>query len=143
MLIGTPALWWVSLPMLAWGMWRCATRRDWRYATMLVGYGAGLLPWFLDLDRQMYYFYAVPMAPFLVMGIALVLGDILGPAPIIRPIGGSRFLPTGERQQLNLLLVCLYLGLVVANFIWLWPILTALPITTGSWHDHLWLPSWR
>ena len=40
-------------------------------------YSAGLLPWFASLDRQMYYFYAVPMAPFLVMGVALVLGDIL------------------------------------------------------------------
>ncbi len=143
MLIGTPAIWWLSLPMLAWGIWRVATRRDWRYAAMLAGYGAGLLPWFLTLDRQMYYFYAVPMAPFLVMGLALVLGDILGPAPILRIPGGHRFLVAGERQSLGLLLVSLYLALVIANFIWLWPILTALPITTDSWHDHLWLPSWR
>jgi dolichyl-phosphate-mannose--protein O-mannosyl transferase len=143
MLIGTPALWWVSPPMLAWGIWRSITRHDWRYAAMLVGYGAGLLPWFLTLDRQMYYFYAVPMAPFLVMGLALVLGDILGPAPLVRAANGPRFLITSERHSLSLLLVCLYVGLVVANFTWLWPILTALPITTGSWHDHLWLPSWR
>ena len=52
-------------------------RRDWRYAVVLVGYCAGWLPWFADIDRQMYFFYAATMAPFLVMAIALILGDIL------------------------------------------------------------------
>ncbi|MEU6564164.1 dolichyl-phosphate-mannose--protein mannosyltransferase [Nocardia nova] len=143
MLIGTPAMWWLSLPMLAWALWRAITRPDWRYAAMLVGYSAGLLPWFADLDRQMYYFYAVPMAPFLVMGLALVLGDILGPAPLRRNRTGRWIVVGAERRSLGLLLVCLYVGLVVANFIWLWPILTALPITPADWHNHLWLPSWR
>ncbi|EUA50695.1 O-mannosyltransferase domain protein [Mycobacterium xenopi 3993] len=49
-------------------------RRDWRYAAVLVGYCAGWLPWFADIDRQMYFFYAATMAPFLVMAIALILG---------------------------------------------------------------------
>ena len=43
----------------------------------LVGYCAGWLPWFADIDRQMYFFYAATMAPFLVMAIALICGDIL------------------------------------------------------------------
>ncbi|TQM30529.1 dolichyl-phosphate-mannose--protein mannosyltransferase [Nocardia bhagyanarayanae] len=147
MLIGTPAIWWIALPVVGWLLWRSVVRRDWRYAAVLTGYGAALLPWFLTLDRQMYYFYAVPLAPFLMMGVALALGDVMGPArstPLPRsPLG--TFLPEvpNERHSLGLLAVCLYLGLVVANFIWLWPILTALPITPASWHDHLWLPSWR
>ncbi|NKY34392.1 phospholipid carrier-dependent glycosyltransferase [Nocardia speluncae] len=148
MLIGTPALWWVSLPVLAWGLWRWVVRRDWRYAAVLTGYGAALLPWFLTLDRQMYYFYAVALAPFLVMAVALVFGDVLGTArraAAREPGGIAPFLPPepSERHSLGLLAICLYLALVIANFIWLWPILTALPITTGNWQDHLWLPSWR
>ncbi|MFE5283759.1 dolichyl-phosphate-mannose--protein mannosyltransferase [Nocardia sp. NPDC056611] len=148
MAIGTPALWWVVFPMLGWALWRSIVRRDWRYAAVLVGYGAGILPWFLDLDRQMYFFYAVPLAPFLAMGVALALGDILGHAPpsgrrLSGAPGWQMFTPPSERQGLGLLLVCLYLALVIANFIWLWPILTGMPITPGNWHDHLWLPSWR
>ncbi|MEV0297290.1 phospholipid carrier-dependent glycosyltransferase [Nocardia sp. NPDC050710] len=147
MLIGTPAIWWLALPILGWALWRSVVKRDWRYAAVLTGYGAGLLPWFLTLDRQMYYFYAVPLAPFLVMAVALVLGDILGPARnfAMPRRATDTFLPAlpSERHSLGLLAVCLYLGLVIANFIWLWPILTALPITPGNWHDHLWLPSWR
>ncbi|UGT64395.1 dolichyl-phosphate-mannose--protein mannosyltransferase [Nocardia asteroides] len=146
MLVGTPALWWIAFPALAWMIWRGIVRRDWRYAAVLAGYGAAWLPWFLTLDRQMYYFYAVALAPFLVMGVALVLGDVLGPArrlPLPRGVPGPARAVPSERHSLGLLGVCLYLGLVIANFIWLWPILTALPITPGNWHDHLWLPSWR
>jgi len=32
---------------------------------------------------------------------------------------------------------------VVANFVWLWPILTGMPISVDDWHAHLMLPSWR
>jgi dolichyl-phosphate-mannose--protein O-mannosyl transferase len=132
MLIGTPAMWWLALPMLVWALWQTVVRKDWRYATVLTAYGAAFLPWLTTLDRQMYYFYAVALAPFMVMGLALVLGDILGSAKA-----------SFERRTTGLLAVCLYVGLVVANFIWLWPILTAVPITADTWQHQLWLPSWR
>ncbi|SDZ00997.1 Dolichyl-phosphate-mannose-protein mannosyltransferase [Amycolatopsis xylanica] len=132
MLIGTPALWWLALPMLGWGLWRSLFTMDWRYAAVLVGYLAGLLPWFLNLDRQMYFFYATPMAPFLILGLTLILGQILGSAR-------RGF----ERRGTGLLVVALYVGLVVANFVWLWPILNADAITGERWQAELWLPSWR
>ena len=53
MLIGTPALWWASPAALLWSVWKAFTRPDWRYGAVLVGYGAGYLPWFLDINRQM------------------------------------------------------------------------------------------
>lgn len=135
MLIGTPALWWVAFPMLGWALWSTVARRDWRYAAVLVGYGAGILPWFLTLDRQMYFFYAAALAPFLVMGVTLVLGDILG-----RGLRGGQ---GRERRTLGLLLVSLYVAVVIANFVWLWPVLTGLPISQETWQQQLWLPSWR
>ena len=76
MLVGTPAMWWLAVPVLGCACWRMIVCRDWRYAAVLVGYCAGWLPWFADIDRQMYFFYAATMAPFLVMAIALILGDI-------------------------------------------------------------------
>lgn len=140
MLIGTPAMWWLALPMLAWALWRSVVGRDWRYAAVLVGYAAAWLPWFVTMDRQMYYFYAVALAPFLVMGLALVCGEVIGSA---RGRLGATRAATDERRGTGLLAVALYLGLVVANFVWLWPILTALPITPEMWQQQLWLPSWR
>ncbi|MDT5298610.1 MAG: dolichyl-phosphate-mannose-protein mannosyltransferase, partial [Mycobacterium sp.] len=132
MLVGTPAMWFLAVPVLGWAMWRAFVRRDWRYAVVLVGYGAGYLPWFADIDRQMYFFYAAPMAPFLVMAIALILGDIL-------------YAPrqNAERHTLGLLVVCLYVAIVITNFAWMYPILTGLPISQSTWDMQIWLPSWR
>lgn len=132
MLVGTPAMWWLAVPVLAYAGWRMFVRRDWRYAVVLVGYCAGWLPWFADIDRQMYFFYAATMAPFLVMGISLVLGDIL-----YHPGQGS------ERRTLGLIVVCCYVALVVTNFAWLYPVLTGLPISQQTWNLEIWLPSWR
>jgi dolichyl-phosphate-mannose-protein mannosyltransferase len=132
MLVGTPALWWPALGVLAFALWRAVTRFDWRWTGVLVGYAAGVLPWFANIDRQMYFFYMAPVAPFLVLATVLVMGEILGRADASR-----------ERRQTGLLLVSLWVGAVVANFVWLWPILVGLPITPAAWEAQLWLPSWR
>lgn len=128
MLIGTPAMWWLAFPMLGWGLWRMFGRLDWRYAAYL----AGLLPWFVNLDRQMYFFYMTPVSAFLILGLVLPLGHILGKSH-----------DTHERRGTGLLVVALYVGLVVANFVWLWPILNGDSITNARWNAELWLPSWR
>ena len=137
MLVGTPAMWWLAVPVLIYAMWRMVIRRDWRYAAVLVGYCAGWLPWFADIDRQMYFFYAATMAPFLVMAIALICGDILYP-----PGRGTR-IQGAERRKLGLIVVCCYVALVVTNFAWLFPVLTGLPISQQTWNMEIWLPSWR
>jgi dolichyl-phosphate-mannose--protein O-mannosyl transferase len=130
-LIGTPALWWISLFVCAWALWRAVARLDWRYAAVLVAYGAGYIPWFANLNRQMYFFYSTTLAPFLVIGICLVLGDILGSAR-----AGV------ERRYLSVGIVALYVGLVVANFIWLLPMLNGTPMTPAALTMQTWLPSW-
>jgi dolichyl-phosphate-mannose--protein O-mannosyl transferase len=137
MLVGTPAMWWLAVPVLGWACWRAFVRRDWRYAVVLGGYCAGYLPWFADIDRQMYFFYAAVMAPFLVMLIALILGDILH-SPQQHHAGDP-----GERRTLALLVVSSYLALVITNFVWLYPILTGMPISQTMWNWEIWLPSWR
>ena len=132
MLIGTPAIWWLAIPVLAWAFWRAVICRDGRYAFPLVGYAAGYLPWFFNYDRQMYFFYASVMVPFFVMMLALVLGEIAG-----------RSTDSPRRRAIGLGIVCLYLALVVANFLYMLPILSGIPITPTEWNQQLWLPSWR
>jgi dolichyl-phosphate-mannose-protein mannosyltransferase len=134
MLVGTPAMWWISVPVLGYACWRTFVRRDWRYAAVLVGYCAGWLPWFGDIDRQMYFFYAATMAPFLAMAIALILGDILYSK------AGQR---NAERRSLGLIAVSCYVAMVLTNFAWLFPVLTGQPISQNTWNMEIWLPSWR
>ena len=121
MLVGTPAMWFIAVPILAWAVWRAFVKRDWRYAAILVGYGAGFLPWFADIDRQMYFFYAATMAPFLVLAIAMILGDILH-----KPDQNS------ERRTLGLIAVSCYVALVLTNFAWMYPIFTGHTDLTGD-----------
>ncbi len=132
LLVGTPAMWFVAVPVIAYAVWRSVVRRDWRYAVVLVGYFAGWLPWFANIDRQMYFFYAVPMAPFLVMAIALIIGDIVY-QPTTNP----------ERRTLGILVVSFYVALVITNFAWLFPVLTGIPVSQSTWNLEMWLPSWR
>jgi dolichyl-phosphate-mannose--protein O-mannosyl transferase len=80
----------------------------------------------------MYFFYATPMAPFLVLGVTLCLGDVLG-----RARAGDR------RRSIGLLVIAVYLGLAVANFAWLWPVMVGDSITLAQWNAEMWLPSWR
>jgi len=132
MLVGTPAMWFIAVPVLAWAVWRAFVKRDWRYGAVLVGYSAGFLPWFADIDRQMYFFYAATMAPFLVLMIAMILGDILH-----KPNQNQ------ERRTLGLIAVSCYIALVITNFAWMYPILTGIPISQATWNMQIWLPSWR
>lgn len=158
MMIGSPVMWWLSLPVAAWAVWRIISRRDWRYTWIVVGYCAGYLPWFLNLDRQMYFYYAATLAPFLILGLTMVLGEVLGPAgrasPAYRPptlAAGTRararwkplWHSLRERRTIGLTVVCVYLALVIANYIWLWPILTGGTITEEHWQMEMWLPSWQ
>ena len=79
----------------------------------------------------MFLFYMTPLVPFLVIGVTLALGTMLGSA-------GA----TERRRTLGLVAVCGYVALVVVNSVWLWPILSGQLITYQEWRARIWFPSW-
>ena len=137
LLIGTPLLWWAFVPMLLWLGWHWVTTRDWRAGAVWVAFLAGWAVWFQDLKRTMFLFYMGPLVPFLILGLTLALGVILGPALPDRP--DARAL---RRRRWGIAGVSGYLALVVADFAWMWPIFTGGMLSYGVWHAHMWLPSW-
>jgi dolichyl-phosphate-mannose-protein mannosyltransferase len=136
LLLGTPLLWWSFLPALAVAAWIGIARRDWRVPPLLLGAAAGLLPWFFyDLtgDRVMFYFYALPAQPFLVLTVVYVLGALMTPAG-----GGQRLLGL-DRRTLGVVIAGTYVTLVALNFAYFYPIYTGQVIPYDAWHARMWL----
>lgn len=132
--IGTPAIWWTSILALLFCLGWWITRRDWRAGAVLLGVAAGWLPWFwfaLHDNRTEYFFYAIVFLPFLVIAITLCLGLIIGP---VQAAPG--------RRAVGAVIVGAYLLLVLANFAYLYPVLTAKVIPYAFWHQRMWFNSW-
>ena len=141
LLIGTPLLWWVFIPMLLWLAWHWFTTRDWRAGAIWVAFLAGWLFWFQNLKRTMFLFYMAPLLPFMIFGVTLALGSILGPG--LRHTGDpTRDERARRRRTWGTAVVAVFIALVAADFAWMFPILTGGPLTTPEWNAHMWLPSW-
>jgi dolichyl-phosphate-mannose-protein mannosyltransferase len=141
LLIGTPLMWWAFIPALLWLIWHWLTTRDWRAAAVWVAFAAGWLVWFPDLKRTMFLFYMTPLVPFLILGVTLGLGVLLGPAvPSTR--NAPAYFGAQRRRRWGALAVAAYLGIVIADFAWMWPLYSGGLMTLDEWHAHMWFPSW-
>ena len=139
--IGTPLMWWAFVPMLLWLGWHWLTTRDWRAGAVWAAFLAGWAFWFYDLKRTMFFFYMAPLVPFLILGVTLALGSLLGPG--WRQTGDDGRDRRGlVRRGWGTAAVAGYLGLVMADFVWMWPIFTGGLLSYDTWHAHMWLPSW-
>lgn len=132
--IGTPAIWWVSIPVLLACLVWWLTRRDWRPGAILMGVAAGWLPWFWFAwhdHRTEFYFYAIEFDPFLVIAITLCLGLIIGPA---------RAAPV--RRAAGAVVAGAYLLAVLADFYYMYPVLAAKVVPYSSWLARMWYHGW-
>ena len=130
-LVGTPALWWISLFVLGWALWRCIARMDWRYAAVLVAYGAGYLPWFaIWTGRCTSSTWCRWRRSWSSASPWCSATSSAGPGTMWR------------NASPPIAVVAIFVGLVVANFIWMWPILNGDPITPARLVAETWLPSW-
>ncbi|MBE7188419.1 dolichyl-phosphate-mannose--protein mannosyltransferase [Jatrophihabitans endophyticus] len=141
LLIGTPLMWWAFVPVVLWLAWHWFTTRDWRAGVVWFVLVAGWLVWFQDLSRTMFLFYFAPIVPFLIMATTLAMGTVLGP-PVHASDDPDRLERARRRRVWGAAGICTYLGIVVADFVWMWPIFTGGLMTYAQYHAHMWLPSW-
>jgi dolichyl-phosphate-mannose-protein mannosyltransferase len=131
--VGTPLIWWGAiaalLACLAWWL----NSRDWRPGAMVLCVLAGWLPWVWLAwhgNRIVYFFYAVAFDPFLVLAITLCLGWLVRSA-------------RGRWRRAVRALTGVYLVVVLADFAFMYPVLTAARLSEGAWLARMWLPGWR
>jgi dolichyl-phosphate-mannose--protein O-mannosyl transferase len=129
--IGTPAIWWLMLPLAIALIARWVSKRDWAAFSLLALMSVSVLAWIpSDMKgRTMFLFYALPSAPFLCLGLALVIGWLMGPTGSTRRLWGA-----GGAG--------VYVSLVVVNFFYLYPVLAAVTIPYDDWRARMWFPSW-
>ena len=129
--IGNPAIWWVSVPAMAFCLGWWLTRRDWRAGSALLCIAAGWVSWLPFVSRTKFYYYALEFEPFIIICIVLCLGLILGPAtaPLWRRTIGA--VPVG-----------LYVIVVLALFWYFYPILAGKIIPYSDWLSHMWYSGW-
>jgi len=157
---GTPLLWWGFIPALGWALWRYVVRRDWRAGALLLMFAAGWLVWFGNTERTMFLSYMAPSIPFLVLALTLALGSLLGPSsalsqgtdevpavavahPLRRKITHRYAIFVEDRRRMwGALGLAVYVGLVVVDFVFMWPLFRAASIPTDEWQAHIWFPTW-
>ncbi|HEX8768996.1 MAG TPA: hypothetical protein VF714_11530, partial [Jatrophihabitans sp.] len=138
---------------------------DWRAGAVWLAFLAGWGVWLQNTRRTGFLFYMTPLMPFLVLGLTFAVGAMLSraaedeAAPSRRP--ARQPLPAGEDQAATVGLrewialhgiptgrlvrfgaVALWLGAVVADFVWMWPIFTGGLLTNHEWQLRMWLPGW-
>ena len=138
-LLGTPVLWWSFLPALVGMAWLGISRRDWRAAAIGAGVLAGIGPWFYYeiKQRTMFYFYALPAEPFLVLTVTYVLGAFIS-GPGVGRLGEDRVrtslsLSAEDRRLYGTVFAAAYIALVALCFWWYYPLYTGTLIPTDDW----------
>lgn len=162
--IGTPLIWWLSIPALLAVAWRMLGRFDWRAAAIMLSFLAGYVTWIVDeaqvvekchpaddCHRTMFLFYLLPDVPFMVLALTMAIGMLLA-TRTVRTVGevlGAQATNYGgltrvlvglpARRVAAATAVAVYLGSVTWNFAYFYPILSGQIITNQQWQDRMWL----
>ncbi len=131
LLLGTPLLWWggTAALIVSFAFW--LGRRDWRYGLALTGYLSAWLPWFRYDQRPIFSYYAVAMAPFMVIAITLVIGAIIGPP-------GAHY----RRRMVGTAFAGTFVVLVLINFAYFYPIYADWVVSRAAWLHRMWFAKW-
>ncbi|GAA1409189.1 phospholipid carrier-dependent glycosyltransferase [Glutamicibacter uratoxydans] len=126
-----PVMWWACwLSLLLLILWWIGAR-DWRAGAILAGAAAGFLPWLQYPERTMFFFYTLPMVPFLMLALAYMIGKFIPAEPRRSPLYRTRVAA-----------VAVFLAVVLLVSAFFWPIWSGEMIPDEYWRAHVWIPNW-
>lgn len=131
LLLGNPLIWWAGSVALIFGVVRWLGGRDWRFGVGVAGVASTWLPWLMYDDRPIFIFYAISCLPFLVLGLTLALGSIVGSSNVPSP-----------RRTTGVVIAGSYVVLTVVAFAWFWPVWTDQLMTHTEWLRRIWFTRW-
>jgi dolichyl-phosphate-mannose--protein O-mannosyl transferase len=102
-------------------------RNDSAALLVLIGIVAGYLPWFAMQQRTMFTFYAIVIAPFLVLAIVYC---------------AKLLLDSGLKPVVSQTIVGGLFALIVLCFIYFLPLYMGQTITYDQWKMRMWFDSW-
>ncbi|WIV45643.1 dolichyl-phosphate-mannose--protein mannosyltransferase [Glutamicibacter nicotianae] len=126
-----PLMWWAcTISMFLLILWWIGAR-DWRAGAILSSVAAGFLPWLMYPERTMFFFYTLPLVPFMVLALTYMIG---------------RFIPrhpnSGAVYRSRVIAVTAFMALLLVTSAFFWPIWSGEMIADDYWRLHVWLPSW-
>ena len=131
--ISNPLIWWIGTAAILVLLVLQFRRPSWRAGMILVGYGAGYLPWLAVLERQaVFHFYAIIMLGFMVLAIV----------EVVRTIVGTKEDPRSLRTA-SLAVLFIGIGVVTLVSALFYPIWTGIQIPDSYWRLTQWLPTWK
>ena len=74
-LLGNISVWGLTVPLILYGIYKIV-KKDAVWIIAVGGYLTGFVPWLINYDRQMYFFYTVTLAPFVILMVVLAIRDL-------------------------------------------------------------------
>ena len=130
--LANPLIWWAASAAAVYLVYRLIRYREWRVGLILTGIAAGYLPWLLYPSRTMFQFYAIAFEPFLILGLTLVLGIIIGTQA-----------DAEWRRLSGIRVVAVFLVAAVLVSAFFYPVWAGIPMPELFVRSHFWLPGWR
>ena len=127
-----PLVWYASIAAVIYLLVRLVLRRERPVAAVLLGVAAGWVPWLFFTGRTVFQYYTIVCEPFLVIALAMALGDVL-----------ARGAASRRRRTVGRWLVGGFLVLVCAASVYFWPLWEGQQIDFGVLQGHWWLPGWK
>ena len=127
--LGNPYIWIPAAVAAIYLLVRFIRTRDQIAGLLLLGLGAGYLPWMLYINRTVFQFYSIVFLPFTVMILVYTLRIWL------------RSRSEEAKAQTRVLLI-FFIIVVTAISVFFLPLWIGSWIPYWYWKAHMWIPSW-
>ena len=150
--LGNPFIWWGAMAALLYLLYHYVRRGNRTEGLILLGVGAGYLPWLLYMQRTIFQFYAIAFLPFSILALVYVLRSLWHRRPGAKTIENERlrfeisgeageFVP-GQVTTRWRKAIAIYLVSVAGISLFFLDLWWGFTTPYWFWLIHMWLPGW-